>query len=195
MAILPSNPKLLGNTVNLQPSGSEENHKHHLFVDQVQCAKRFQMGIECGGTHIELTANVRDVFSINIGHILHTEDKKHCITKDDREINAAVIAAVSTSFEEDRDCLKTNHSTKSCSERLCIVIDDNIVKFAASTMGMCMCYHKLASNGMKFSTRFLTQQTLYGTRLQGYTIVAQNSDVLNIWILIATMVLVRTSCI
>ena len=29
--------------------GSEENHKHHLPVDQVQCAKRFCAGTECGG--------------------------------------------------------------------------------------------------------------------------------------------------
>ena len=50
-----------------------------------------------------------------------------------------VIAAVSTSFEEDRDCLKTDHSTRSCSEPLIIDFDyetaTNIIKFAASTMG------------------------------------------------------------
>ena len=29
--------------------GNEENHKHHLSVDQVQCAKRFCARPECGG--------------------------------------------------------------------------------------------------------------------------------------------------
>ena len=29
--------------------GNEENHKHHLSVDQVQCAKRFCTRTECGG--------------------------------------------------------------------------------------------------------------------------------------------------
>ena len=95
--------------INSQP-------KHHLSVDQVQCAKRFCTRTECGGMHIELTANVRDVDSINIGHILHIEEEKHCITKNDREIDATVIAAVPMSFEEDSDCLKSDHSTKSCSE-------------------------------------------------------------------------------
>ena len=64
--------------------GSEENHKHHLPVDQVQCAKRFCAGTECGGMHIELTGNVRDVIGINIGHTLHIEEERHCITKDER---------------------------------------------------------------------------------------------------------------
>ena len=75
--------------------GSEENHKHHLPVDQVQCAKRFCTRTECGGVHIEPTGNVRDVISINIEHTLHIKEEKHYITKVDREINATVIAAVS----------------------------------------------------------------------------------------------------
>ena len=58
------------------------------------------------GTHIKLTANVCDVVSINIGHILHIEEEKHCITKDDKVIDATVIAAVTMSFEEDPDCLR-----------------------------------------------------------------------------------------
>jgi hypothetical protein len=118
--------------------GSEENHKHHLPVDQVQCAKRFCAGTECGGTHIELPGNVCGVVGINIGRTLHIEEEKHCITKDDREMDATVIAAVPTSFEETWDSLKTDHSTKSCSEPLTIDIDyetaTNIIEFAASTM-------------------------------------------------------------
>jgi hypothetical protein len=54
-------------------------------------------------------------------------------------MDATVIAAVPTSFEEDQDCLKTDHSTMSCSEPLIIVFDyetaKKIIKFAASTMG------------------------------------------------------------
>ena len=61
--------------------GSEENHKHHLPVDQVQCAKRFWAGTECGEMHIELTGNVCDVIGINIGHTLHIEEERHCITR------------------------------------------------------------------------------------------------------------------
>jgi uncharacterized Zn-finger protein len=120
--------------------GNEENQKHHLSVDQVQCAKRFCTRTECGGTHIELIANVRDVVSINIGHIFpNIEEEKHCITKIDGEIDATVIAAVRKSFQEVSDGLKSDHSTKSCSEPLCIAIDDetvtNIIQFVASTMG------------------------------------------------------------
>ena len=120
--------------------GNEENQKHHLSVDQVQCAKRFCTRTECGETHIELIANVRDVVSINIGRILpNIEEEKHCITKIDGEIDATVIAAVRKSFQEVSDGLKSDHSTKSCSEPLCIEIDDetvtNIIQFAASTMG------------------------------------------------------------
>jgi hypothetical protein len=143
----------------------------------VQCAKRFCTITECGGTHIELTANVRDVVRINIENILpNIEVEKHCITKIEREIDATVIAAVPTSFEEVSDGLKSDHSTKSCSEPLCIAIDNETV-----------------TNIIEFSTRFLTQQTLHGTRLQGDTIVVGKSDVLNMRILIATTALVGTS--
>ena len=31
--------------------GSEENHKHHLPVDQVQCAKRFVLELNVGGAY------------------------------------------------------------------------------------------------------------------------------------------------
>ena len=44
-----------------------------------------------------------------------------------------------------------------------------IMEFAATTMGNCTCCHKPANNGMKYSTRILTQQTPYGTELQNDT--------------------------
>lgn len=46
--------------------GNEDNHKHHLSIDQVQCAKRFCTRTECGGTYIELTMPMFVMLSASI---------------------------------------------------------------------------------------------------------------------------------